>query len=81
MSIERLVKLLDSAGVSLGTQSNPLVVTSDGSATVIEGGVQKAKVTDSNLESLLERVVKELKIMNFHLSLITDNAITKSDVE
>jgi hypothetical protein len=30
---------------------------------------------------LLHQIIKELKIMNFHLSLLTDNTITKQEVE
>ena len=50
---------------------NKAEVNSDGSL----------KINDLNQEQLLSDILKQLKIMNFHLSLITDNCIGKAEVE
>lgn len=38
-------------------------------------------ITDEIVETVLERILKELKIMNLHLSMITDNFITNQEIE
>ncbi len=38
-------------------------------------------VNDENASGLLGGILKELKIMNLHLSLMTDNDIKKTEVE
>jgi hypothetical protein len=45
-----------------------------------EGGIEKISVTDDNQVTLLNGILKELKILNFHMSLLTDNTITREDV-
>ena len=37
--------------------------------------------TSSNQEQLLSGILKELKIMNLHLMVLTDNVIDKTEVE
>ena len=49
--------------------------------TALEGTVKKSFVQDNNSEILLSGILKELKKMNLHLSLITDNNITNAEVE
>ncbi len=48
-----------------------------GGDSVQEGGTKKINVTDENQNSLLVNILKELKIMNIHLAIITDNVITE----
>lgn len=60
-------------------------------ATDIEGNTQdigvvgaeqdELKVSDHENENLLSKILKELKINNFHMSLLTDNNIDNSDME
>lgn len=38
-------------------------------------------VENLQTEGLLNSILKELKIMNFHLSLITDTCITETEVD
>jgi len=51
------------------------------SDSVLEGTVKKNFVQDNNSEILLSAILKELKKMNIHLSLMTDNYITNAEVE
>ncbi len=46
-----------------------------------DGGQNKIKVSDSNVEQLLNDSIKELKKMNLHMSLMTDTNVTNLDVE
>jgi hypothetical protein len=39
------------------------------------------KAADDESRTLLSAIIKELKITNLHLSLITDNVIKREDVE
>jgi len=39
------------------------------------------KVSDHEQENLLSKILKQLKINNFHMSLLTDTYIENSDVE
>jgi hypothetical protein len=58
-----------------------LSVTLEGSATVsTEGSQSKLEVSDNNTEALLTDILKELRKMNLHLSLITDVHIENSEV-
>jgi len=48
-----------------------------------EGNVIETIQVDTkqeNVQDLLENVIKELKIMNIHLSILTDNNIGKEDI-
>ena len=51
-----------------------------GGDVVDEGGIEKISVTDDNQVTLLNGILKELKILNFHMSLLTDNTITRDDI-
>lgn len=51
------------------------------SPTVTEGATLKSVVTDTNNEQLLGEVLDELKKMNIHMSLVTDEIIETEDVE
>lgn len=46
-----------------------------------EGGQTESKVSDDNVEQLLEQILRELKKVNVHLMLMTDQHITNSEVE
>jgi hypothetical protein len=61
--------------VVLATQN----LRADGDVST-EGGVEKMNVTDDNKVTLLNGILKELKILNFHMSLLTDNTITREDI-
>lgn len=49
--------------------------------TKVEGSETQVIVSSTALESILFDILKELKIMNFHLSFVTDMNITKQEVE
>lgn len=51
------------------------------STTVTESGIANISVTDSNGEQLLIDILKELKKLNLHLSMVTDVTIGNSEVE
>ena len=46
-----------------------------------EGSLDKQQVIDMNTEGTLNEILKELKIMNLHLEIVTDNHITSQEVE
>ena len=46
-----------------------------------EGGQKKVAITDPTNEQLLTDILKQLKIMNLHLTILTDNDIKKTEVE
>ena len=46
-----------------------------------DGGQRENITSDWDTQGLLNQILKELKIMNLHLSLITDNTIKNQDVE
>ena len=46
-----------------------------------EGGQVESRTSDDNTQDVLQRILKELKIMNTHLMLLTDTVITKQEVE
>ena len=45
-----------------------------------EGGQRKAVMTDTESEGLLSQILKQLKIMNIQLAILTDNWIDKGEV-
>jgi len=46
-----------------------------------EGGQREAIVSDDNVQSLLEQVLKELKKANLQLAFLTDNIITNQEID
>ena len=56
----------------------------DGNAqfvSIIGAEQDTLKAADDESRTLLAAIIKELKITNLHLSLITDNVIERIDVE
>ena len=45
------------------------------------GNKIEATVSDDNAQHLLNAILKEMKKMNLHMSLVTDNTITNQEVE
>ena len=48
---------------------------------VVEGLITKMNIVDRNQDQLLTDIIKELKKMNLHLSLMTDVNIRDTEVE
>ena len=48
--------------------------------TDTEGGQPEVRVSDDNVQQLLNQILKELKMMNIHLSMITDITIGKEEI-
>jgi hypothetical protein len=46
-----------------------------------EGNIQKMNVIDETQNGLLKDILKELKKMNIHMQIITDNEIKNMEVE
>ncbi len=46
-----------------------------------EGTLIKLNVSDYETQNILTGILKELKIMNLHLSLITETFVTKEEIE
>ena len=49
--------------------------------TQVEGGQAEVVVSDDNAQELLLEILKELKKMNLHLSMMTDLAITSEEID
>lgn len=47
---------------------------------ITEGTVEKMNVTDGNNQTLLGYILKELRIMNLHLSLMTDEYLNAEEI-
>ena len=61
----------------------PIVSGSDTTSEInvqIDGESISTKVADLTSEELLQEILKQLKIMNMHLMLITDSYISKRDI-
>jgi hypothetical protein len=66
--------------------ANGKVIATDTEGNTQDIGVTGAeqdelKVADHEQENLLSKILKELKINNFHMSMLTDTYIRNSDVE
>ena len=46
-----------------------------------EGGQREVITSDDNVQQLLMQILKELKKMNLHLQLLTDNEITDQEIQ
>lgn len=53
----------------------------DPQPTKTEGGQNKAIASDDDVKTLMLKILKELKKMNFHLSKITDSNISDTDMK
>ena len=49
--------------------------------SVVEGGKRSILSKDDEERDILYSLLKELKVMNLHLSILTDTQITKQDTE
>ena len=49
--------------------------------TVEQGGVQKVDTTNLTVEDYLSRILKTLDVIAYHMQVITDETIEKSELE
>ena len=68
------------AGYMLATDDLVVVYEGDQAPTVTQGGVRKVNTTNDAAEGSLTQVLKQLEILNLHMSILTDNTITEEDV-
>jgi hypothetical protein len=61
--------------------SDSAMATALEAQTSTEGNTVSQNVTDVNAEGLLNKILKELKIMNIQFSIMTDNEIKISEVQ
>jgi len=61
--------------------SDGVAVAVTGEGTVTEGNREKQSVTDDTVAQLLTDLLKQAKITNLHLSKLSDEHITKVEVE
>jgi hypothetical protein len=47
----------------------------------VEGGTPEVTVGDEDVRGLLVKILKELKKMNFHLTILTDTNIKNTEIE
>jgi len=57
-----------------------LLVALNEAVTATSGGQVTVQVTDSGTNELLAQVRDELRIMNVHLAILTDNEVEEEDV-
>lgn len=76
-----LVKLTDGSYVVDITSDGELKTKADQNLISTSGGQQVIFVQDDETRNLLNSVLKELKIMNLHLTLMTDCHLKNEDVE
>lgn len=50
-------------------------------AIVVEGGKSKLAISASGIETLLCEVIKQQKITNLHLAILSDNYIDDKDIK
>jgi len=71
--------------VTLIDADNGVPVTVGGTVSLdvnqSEGQTKEARVMDETVTGLLTNVLKELRIMNIHLSMMTDNEITRAELD
>lgn len=73
--------ILDENGNAF-TDSNRLPVDAEISGPVTtEVGIERLLTADKDVKSLLSEILRQIKIMNFHLKLITEEEIINSDIE
>ena len=65
-------------GASTETTSSNI---NDKLQSATEGTLVKLTVSDYETQNILTGILKELKIMNIHLSLITETFVTKAEIE
>jgi len=46
-----------------------------------EGGQKEARTSDDNVQLILGEILKQLKIMNLHLAILTDERIEKQEID
>ena len=66
--------------VQADEDGNLMVNLSESELSQAEGGQKELRVSDDNAQELLNEVLKQLKIMNMHLALMTDTHIRKQEV-
>lgn len=49
--------------------------------TKVEGGQSETIVSDDNVQSLLQKILMQLQIMNMHLQILTDNEIREDEID
>ena len=81
MSYFKSIKFIDENGASYGIKEvdNKPVFATDGE--VLEGNQYKLNIQDDNSEQLLSDILKELKKMNLHMSMMTDIIIKDTEIE
>ena len=79
MSNLKKIKIYDGTTVAGVTTDERLKVSLSGTE-ITEGGQDKVWVSDDSVQGLLTEVVKQLKIMNLHLTSMTDEKIGKQEV-
>jgi len=65
------ITLVDEDGTAIDAEEN---VNTDKNELLV-------KAQDPDIISLLSEMNKQLKIMNLHLSILTDNVVNKTEVE
>ena len=51
------------------------------SPTVEQGGQRKVDTVNTTAEDYLHQILKQLKILNYHMNIITDETIDKSEID
>jgi len=66
---------------AIGADGAITLVDSDNGMPISSPESGPAYTRDEQLLSVLQGITKELRIMNIHLSMITDNEVTKAELD
>ena len=47
----------------------------------VEGGQRKLWTSEDNVEDILGKILEELRILNMNIAILTEQEITKEDLE
>jgi len=67
--------------LAFGADGTVTIVDADNGLPVSLPETANSYVRDEQVLSALQGVIKELRIMNIHLSMMTDNEITRSELD
>lgn len=76
-----IIKVTDGTYFVDVDQNGKLHIKFDSDFNDIEGNAHQINVSDLESRNLLNSILKQLKIMNFHLSTMTDLCVEHGDVE
>lgn len=81
MTAQRPLVILDDGQIAQLPVEDVVVVALGAIEEYVEGNLATLPVTDHDTNSLLGKILKEIRIMNMHLAVITGEKISLADLE